>query len=244
MSRPTQQHWSVLLSQSCHALQFCLSAWGHVSGCGLCCPKCSHSSLHVTETEAICNSYFGIYLSSSHYLFCRTCAPVIRHWLALVLENSVSLLVVEGECGLPLLFGQSHCFHSAREAQLIREIESISSRNANHVWTTCINGDAPLTPCCSELWREVVLQSHVTAGVCYFWKLWWFQRSSRSHKALWKQLYRQEQSFLLAILHAPHHTTPHHTILLMISCISLKRHNLYMEFSFFPCEGKGMQQNT
>lgn len=45
-----------------------------------------------------------------------------------------------------LFCGQSHCFHPARRAQLIRVIETISSSNANHVWTTCINGDAPLTP--------------------------------------------------------------------------------------------------
>lgn len=106
-----------------------------------------------------------------------------------------------------LFYGQSHRFHSARQAQLIRVIESISSSNANHVWTACINGEAPLPPCCLELWREAVLQSRVTAGVCYFWKLWQFQRSSRSHKALWKQLYRKEY-FACHPAHTSKHKAP------------------------------------
>lgn len=73
---------------------------------------------------------------------------------------------MRGECGLPII-GHSHCFHSARQAQLIRIIESISESNANHVLTTCINGDTLLTSCFLELQREVVLQSDVPAGVCF-----------------------------------------------------------------------------
>lgn len=63
-------------------------------------------------------------------------------------------------------FGDSHCFHSARQAQLIRIIESIPNSNANHVWTACINGGALLTPCCWELCRAVQCFSPMSQLLC------------------------------------------------------------------------------
>lgn len=146
----------------------------------------SPRSFYLTETEATTYKKPVFILSLQHDL-CWTCNQLVC--------ISLKVLVGKGECGLALFFGQSHCFHSARQAQLIKVTESISSSNANHVWATYINGGALLTPCCRELCRAFVLQSHVTAGMCYFWKLGQFQRSSRSRKALWKQLYRKNIHF-------------------------------------------------